>query len=336
MSDDWEPGVRSLDHRRITVVSRGIESLLATLPVAAGRARRRQVLKAKGVRILRLSFDAGQVLTERAETAPMLIQTLEGRVTLTVDGEQVDMPAGAIIHLDRQIPHAIAAVVASHVMVTLLGPRLAKPRTESYPTGRAAPHRAATLREASPVSKLSVLGGSPSRETSLPQEWAEHNFVLAAAGANADAFDEITRRHTEFLDELAARTAALLDRLAGEDTFSDLVADLVDWVRTLVLPHLRLESEILYPAVALRPQQRALVSVLEEELARIVESVDRLAGSEAKFDVASAAIALRVIIGRHLTAEAEVLLPTLAISTDESLATLWARMNEGLSIPLGV
>lgn len=340
MSDDWEPGSRDLDHRRITVVSRGIESLLAALPVAVGRARRRQVLKAKGVRILRLSFDAGQVLTERAESAPMLIQTLEGRVTLTVDREQVDMPAGAIIHLERQIPHSIAAVVASHVMVTLLGPKIAKPRAESYASARATLSREVSFREPASVSTLHTPASRAPRLNSEPtvQLWAQHNSVLAATGANAEAFNDVTRRHAELLSELATRTAELLDRLAGEAAFSDLVAELVDWVRGIVLPYLRLEADIFYPAVALRPQQRPFITALEEQLTRIGEAADRLAatGSTAKFDTASAAIALRVIIGRHLTTEADVLLPTLAISTDDSLAALWAQVNENLSVPLGV
>ena len=104
MSDEWEPGASTLDRRRITVVSRGVESLLESLPVITGRARRRQVLKTKGVRILRLYFDAGQVLCERAENAPMLIPTLQGRVTLTVEGEQhVDVD-------DRLIPVGTSAV----------------------------------------------------------------------------------------------------------------------------------------------------------------------------------------------------------------------------------
>jgi quercetin dioxygenase-like cupin family protein len=340
VSDDWEPGARDLDHRRITVVSRGIESLVAALPISVGRARRRQVLKAKGVRILRLSFDAGQVLTERAESAPMLIQTLQGRVTLTVDGEQVDMPAGAIIHLERQIPHSIAAAVASHVMVTLLGPKIAKPRAESYASARATLSGEVNYREPARVSRSQapVLPVPHLTAVSAPQEWAKQNSVLAATGANAEAFDDVTHRHAEILGELATRTAALLDRLASDAAFADLVAEIVDWVRDIVLPYLKLEAEIFYPAVALRPQQRPFIAALEEQLMRIVEAADRLAetGSAAKFDAASAAIALRVIIGRHLTTEAEALLPTLAISTDEPLAALWARVNENLSVPLGV
>jgi quercetin dioxygenase-like cupin family protein len=340
VSDEWEPGASVLDRRRITVVSRGVESLLESLPIVAGRARRRQVLKTKGVRVMRLSFDAGQVLSERAENAPMLIQTLQGRVTLTVEGEQIDMPEGAVIHLERQLPHSIEAVEASHLMVTLLGPKMARPRAENSPAARSALGHAVTFRSPtqSGNARTSVTGRIRPEESSVPPEWAQHNFVLAATGVNSAAFDEITHRHAEFLGELATRTAALLDTLAGDGAADTAAAGLLAWIRASVLPHLLLEAEIFYPVVSLRPQQRPLVAVLEEELLRIVDAVDRLAEvtSGAKFELASAAVAVRVIIGRHLTAEAEVLLPTLAISSDESLAALWARMNERLRIPLRV
>ncbi len=333
VSDDWEPGARTFDHRRVTVVSSGIDSLLNTLPVSKGRARRRQVLKTKGVRILRLSLDAGQSLIERAESAPLLIQTLQGRVALVIDGERVDMPAGAIIHLERQTPHSITAVETSHVMVTLLGPRVTKPRVDSYSTARASLHHGLTTREASQLAM-----GPFEPESSGVREWARHNSVLAATGPDADAFDEITRRHAEILGELASRTAALLDQLAGDGQYAQGVADLLGWVRESVLPHLLLESKVLYPVVAVRPQQRPLVSALEEGLVAITGAVQRLSGavSGVRFDLASAAVALRVVIGRHLAAESEMLLPTLAISADESLAALWARMEEGLAVPIAV
>jgi quercetin dioxygenase-like cupin family protein len=340
VSDDWEPGARTPAHRRITVVSNGIDSLLATLPVASGRARRRQVLKTKGVRILRLSFDAGQVLAQRAESSPLLIQTLQGRVTLTVEGEKVDMPAGAIIHLEKQVAHSIAATETSHVMVTLLGPRLSKPRATSYATAHVSLGHAVPFREPAPLGRPGTSADHEvaDRAAGGVHEWARHNSVLTSTGPNAHAFDEITRRHATFLGELAGRTSALLDRLAGDGESAERVAELVEWVRVEVLPQLRLEEEILYPVVALRPQQRPLVSALSAGLEAIAEAVERLAdvSSGATFDTASAAIALRVIIGRHLTAESEVLLPTLAISTDESLVALWARMGEGFSVSLGV
>jgi quercetin dioxygenase-like cupin family protein len=119
--DDRQPDARKVDPRRISIVASGAESLLATLPIASGRARARQILKAKGVRIMRLSFDAGQTMREHVEYVPVLIQTLQGNVVLTVSDELIEMPAGAVVDLDQQLAHSITALEESHLMVRLLG-----------------------------------------------------------------------------------------------------------------------------------------------------------------------------------------------------------------------
>jgi quercetin dioxygenase-like cupin family protein len=322
--DNPGQGVRPFDSRRIVVVSSGEDSLLATPPVVSGRASARQILKAKGVRIMRLSFDTGQVMKERVEHVPMLIQTLQGKVTLSVSGKRIDMPTGAIVHLDKQLAHSITALESSQLMVTLLGSHASRPGAESDVVQRPTRGHAPTM------------GRIRLQERSRSTEWAQHNFVLAATGLDSEAFDEITRRHAELLGELAVKATLLLDVLASEGEPDDVLADLLVWVRSSLLPYLGLEAEILYPVVSLRPQQRTLVVVLEEELARVVEAANRLAEAEGKFDVATAVVALRVIVGRHLTAEADVLLPTLMVSSDDSFASLWARLNERAGTPVSV
>lgn len=332
-----ESGARARDIRPLSVVARGTASLLESLPVVGGRARTRQILKAKGVRVLRLSLDVGQAVGERVENAAMLIQVLEGRVTLTAAGERLDMPVGAIVHLERQAPHSISATVASHLMITLLAPRPAQPRDQAQLSHQ--PTRANRFASGATSGQRRYDARASDRRRDEPRaEWASHNLVLAATGANAVAFDAITHRHAELLGRLAVKTARLLDVLAGETDAEAARQDLLAWVRGALLPQLALEAEVLYPVVALRPQQRALVVVLREQLASVTSAVARLAdvGSAQAFDVASAAVALRVAVGRHLAAEAESLLPTLAISSDAPLAALWERMNERLAVPLAV
>jgi quercetin dioxygenase-like cupin family protein len=324
MSNDEAHRARAV--RPVSIVASGTDSLLDSLPVASGRARTRQLLKAKGVRVLRLSFDAGQVLGDRIESAAMLVQTLRGRVTLSVAGEDIDMPAGAIVHLERELPHSFAAVEASHLMITLLGPRLARPRATSH-----APELSHPMLAVGSNGRRSVAGG----EHAAQSEWAARNLVLAASGANAVALDAITRRHGELLGQLAARTARLLDLLAAETAADSARHDLVAWAHEALLPQLELEAEVLYPLVPFRT--RALVATLRQQLNGVIAAVERLAtqhGSVA-FDVAASAVALRVSVGRHLTVEAEQLLPTLAAAAGEPLALLWRRMDESIAVPLG-
>ncbi|WP_349898569.1 hemerythrin domain-containing protein [Parafrigoribacterium soli] len=329
MSDD-EP-IRARGSRPVSVVASGRDSLLDSLPVASGRARTRQLLKAKGVRVLRVSCDAGQLLGDRVENAPMLIQTLQGRITLVAAGEEIDMPAGAVVHLERQLPHSILAIERSHLMITLLGPRLARPRTASHDAERV-PAVASSGSLQRGVGRAT--GG---RRGTGDGMWAAHNLVLSATGANAIALDGITRRHAELERQLAAGTSQLLDELAGQTDARAARERVVDWARTALLPQLALEAEVLYPPVAVQPQQRSLVTTLRQQLDGVIAAVDRLAEPRASlaFDIAASAVALRVIVGRHLKAEAELLLPALAISTGEPLASLWERMSHSLAVPLG-
>src|SRR6185312_4070139 len=180
MSNDEAHRARAV--RPVSIVASGTDSLLDSLPVASGRARTRQLLKAKGVRVLRLSFDAGQVLGDRIESAAMLVQTLRGRVTLSVAGEDIDMPAGAIVHLERELPHSFAAVEASHLMITLLGPRLARPRATSH-----APELSHPMLAVGSNGRRSVAGGTQPRAGGLRCECrgagCDHTSPRGAVGS---------------------------------------------------------------------------------------------------------------------------------------------------------
>lgn len=321
MLDDRQPDARNVDPRRISIVANGAESLLATLPIASGRARARQILKAKGVRIMRLSLDAGQAMKEHVEYVPLLIQTLQGNVVLSVSGKRIEMPAGAIVHLDKQLAHSIVALEESHLMVTLLGAHNTKPHAEQRASTGVLPRSAR--------SRVPTAGRIHWQEAEDTEQWAQQNFVLSATGVDSDAFVEITRGHAELQGELAERTARLLDLLAEEGLPLADRDELVAWMRSRVVPYLAREAEVFYPVVSARPQQRPLIEVLGAELAQITAGLERLAGAQVTFDIGSAAIALRVMVGRHLAAERDILLPTLAVSSDDSLATLWARVKDG-------
>lgn len=320
MLDNRQPDARDVDPRRISIVASGVESLLATLPIASGRARARQILKAKGVRIMRLSFDAGQTMREHVEYVPVLIQTLQGSVILSVSGERIEMPAGAIVHLDKQLAHSITALEESHLMVTLLGAHNAKPHAEQRASTGVLPRSA--------KSRVPTAGRIQWQGTEETEQWAQQNFVLSATGADSDAFEAITLAHAELQGELAERVARLLDLLAKEDLPLDARDELVGWVRSWVVPYLAREAKVFYPVVAARPQQRPLIEVLTGELTQIALGLERFAEAKVAFDIGSAAVALRVMVGRHLAAERDILLPTLAVSSDDSLAALWARVSE--------
>ena len=84
----------------------------------------RTVLQAEGARVVLFSFDAGQVLTEHTAAVPVLLQVLDGHLRITADGRTVDLLPGGLVHLTARLPHAIEAVEASRLQLTMLDSRL--------------------------------------------------------------------------------------------------------------------------------------------------------------------------------------------------------------------
>jgi quercetin dioxygenase-like cupin family protein len=84
----------------------------------------RTVLQAEGARVVLFSFDVGQVLTEHTAAVPALLQVLDGHLRVTADGRTVDLRPGGLVHLAARLPHAVEAVEASRLQLTLLDPRV--------------------------------------------------------------------------------------------------------------------------------------------------------------------------------------------------------------------
>jgi quercetin dioxygenase-like cupin family protein len=83
----------------------------------------RTVLKAEGVRIVLFSFDAGQELSEHSAAMPVLLQVIDGALTVTAGGDTVDLVPGAVIHLPTRMPHSVLATQPSRMVLTMLDPR---------------------------------------------------------------------------------------------------------------------------------------------------------------------------------------------------------------------
>ena len=71
------------------------------------------------VKVLVFAFAAGQELS--AHTAPMAaaIHILTGQATLTLGEDVREVQAGAFVHMQPQLPHAIAARTAMVMLLTM-------------------------------------------------------------------------------------------------------------------------------------------------------------------------------------------------------------------------
>ena len=91
------------------------------VPIEAGKAHARTLLNADGVRVVVLAIAAGSGLAEhRTPKNPLLMQALDGAVTVTVAGENRVLRPGDFLHLDAGVPHAVHADVDSHLGLLLL------------------------------------------------------------------------------------------------------------------------------------------------------------------------------------------------------------------------
>ena len=72
------------------------------------------------LRVVGFAFDKGQELTEHTAAVPALVQVISGRITMTLDGETVQMSPGSWLRMDAHLPHALVAVEPSLVLLTLV------------------------------------------------------------------------------------------------------------------------------------------------------------------------------------------------------------------------
>ncbi len=100
-----------------------VADLAALVEVADDSTVSRTVLKADGARLVLFAFDTGQELTEHTAAMPVLLQVLDGRLTVTAAGRSVELVAGAVIHLPARLPHAVLAHEPSRLLLTMLDPR---------------------------------------------------------------------------------------------------------------------------------------------------------------------------------------------------------------------
>lgn len=83
----------------------------------------RTVLKADGAGLVLFAFDAGQELSEHTAAIPVLLQVLDGRLTISAAGRTVELAPGGVIHLPAHLPHAVVALEPSRLLLTMLDPR---------------------------------------------------------------------------------------------------------------------------------------------------------------------------------------------------------------------
>ncbi|MGO3148391.1 MAG: cupin domain-containing protein [Leucobacter sp.] len=102
-----------------TLISTDFEALREAAPVSGEKFQIKRVFQGTGLRVIRLTFAAGQIMREHSTNAPLMVQILEGTIVFRIAGEELTMPAGAIVHVEPDAKHELEALTDAHVLLTL-------------------------------------------------------------------------------------------------------------------------------------------------------------------------------------------------------------------------
>jgi quercetin dioxygenase-like cupin family protein len=98
-----------------------LPAVASLVPIEHGKPHGHTVLDADGVRVVVLGFAAGSALTEhRTPKHALLMQALDGELTVTVAGADTLLRPGDFLHLEAGVMHAVQAGVDSHLALFLL------------------------------------------------------------------------------------------------------------------------------------------------------------------------------------------------------------------------
>lgn len=79
----------------------------------------RTLLQNKAGTLTVFAFDQGQALSEHSAPFDALVQILDGEAEITIAGEKFLLKAGQIILMPANIPHAVRAVSAFKMLLTM-------------------------------------------------------------------------------------------------------------------------------------------------------------------------------------------------------------------------
>jgi quercetin dioxygenase-like cupin family protein len=87
---------------------------------ADGSVVSRVLARSKGGSVTLFAFDGGQGLSEHTAPFDALVQVVEGRLTLTIGGDDFSLGAGEINRMPANVPHALNAPEKVKMLLTML------------------------------------------------------------------------------------------------------------------------------------------------------------------------------------------------------------------------
>lgn len=80
----------------------------------------RILAKTSGGNVTLFAFDVGQGLSEHTAPFDALVMVLDGRLKLTIGGNEMIAGGGTVVRMPAHIPHAVDAVEPARMLLTML------------------------------------------------------------------------------------------------------------------------------------------------------------------------------------------------------------------------
>jgi quercetin dioxygenase-like cupin family protein len=87
-----------------------------------GQHSARTLLKAADLRLVLIAMHEGNRIEEHRAPGPISIHTLSGHIRVTAADHATDLPAGHVLTLERDAPHAVDALADSAFLLTIAWP----------------------------------------------------------------------------------------------------------------------------------------------------------------------------------------------------------------------
>ena len=66
------------------------------------------------------AFDKGQKLSEHTSPYDAVVQVVDGRACLTIDGQEKEVESGQIVIMPAHVPHAVNAIERFKMLLTMI------------------------------------------------------------------------------------------------------------------------------------------------------------------------------------------------------------------------
>lgn len=92
----------------------------AQIEYSEGGVISKQIMKSKGGNVTVFSFDQGQGLSEHTAPFDALVEVIDGKVEITIDGVANILESGQSIIMPAEVPHALYAVERFKMLLTMI------------------------------------------------------------------------------------------------------------------------------------------------------------------------------------------------------------------------